>query len=682
MHDAHEFFRSLTIVLGVAAVTTVLFQRLRQPVVLGYILAGMIVGPHVSVPIVADEAIIRTLSELGVALLMFALGLEFSLGKLVRVGPTAGITAVIQSLIAALLGYLVARSLGWGLIEGMFTGAIVAVSSTTIIAKVFDEERIGGRLRELVVGILLVEDLIAVAFMAALTGVATGAGVSAGALGRTLLELAVFLATLLGVGLLVVPRFIRLVVSIGRAETTLIAAVGVCFLVSFVAQEAGYSIALGAFLAGSLVAESGRVEEIEPLVLPVRDVFAAIFFVSVGMSFNPGLVIEHWVAIAALTAVVIGGKLVGVSLGAFLTGAGVRTSVQSGLSLAQIGEFSFIIAVLGQSLGATRDFLYPVTVAVSAITTLTTPWLIRSAEPAASWVDRALPPRLQTFAALYGAWLERLGRPSPATSLQRGRLVRLLVLDALALAALIGASAAALERGVSELVTRFDAPPAYARIGLIALACLAATPLVIGIGRISRRLAGALALSALPRGGGDRVDLDAAPRRALELTLRFGTALAAGIVVVVLTQPFLPALSAPIALLALFGAFAAAVWRGAANLESHVRAGSQAVLETLASYARPRGPSEARPIGEIRALLHGLGEPVAVQLGTGAPSIGQSLAEINLRGLTGATVLAISRGADSIVAPTAGERLREGDVLALAGTHEAVEAARVLLLAQ
>src|SRR5262245_35523810 len=205
MHDAHEFFRSLTIVLGVAAVTTVLFQRLRQPVVLGYILAGMIVGPHVAVPIVADEAIVRTLTELGVALLMFSLGLEFSLGKLVRVGPTAAITAVIQSGIAALLGYLAARALGWSLLEGVFAGAIVAVSSTTIIAKVFDEEGIGGRLRELVVGILLVEDLIAVVFLAALTAVATGAGLSAGALGRTLLELLVFLATLLGVGMLIVP---------------------------------------------------------------------------------------------------------------------------------------------------------------------------------------------------------------------------------------------------------------------------------------------------------------------------------------------------------------------------------------------------------------------------------------------------------------------------------------------
>ena len=258
MHDAHEFFRSLTIVLAVAALVTVVFHRLRQPVVLGYVLAGVIVGPHVPIPIVADPAIVRTLSELGVVLLMFSLGLEFSLGKLAQVGPTAGITAVTEVPIVALLGFLAARAFGWTPLESVFTGAIVAISSTTIIAKVFDEERIGGRLRELVVGILLVEDLIAIVLMAALTAVATGAGLSAGALAKTLLALAGFLATILVVGMLVVPRSIRAVVAIGRRETTLIASIGICFVISYVAQEAGYSVALGAFLAGSLIAESGR----------------------------------------------------------------------------------------------------------------------------------------------------------------------------------------------------------------------------------------------------------------------------------------------------------------------------------------------------------------------------------------------------------------------------------------
>ncbi|HTO09451.1 MAG TPA: cation:proton antiporter [Myxococcota bacterium] len=668
--------------LGIAGVTTYVFQRLRQPVVLGYLLAGMIVGPHVAVPVVANEEIVRTLSELGVVLLMFALGLEFSLSKLAAVGPSAGVTAAIQSAVAALAGYLAARGLGWTVVEALFTGAIVAVSSTTIIAKVYDEERIGGRLRELVVGILLVEDLIAIAFMTALTGVASGAGLSAGALGRVLLELALFLGVLLGVGIVIVPRFIRAVVRLGRAETTLIASVGVCFAVSYIAQEAGYSVALGAFLAGSLVAEAGHVEEIEHLVVPVRDVFAAIFFVSVGMSFAPGQVAQHWAAIGVLTAIVVAGKFVGVSLGAFLTGAGVRTAVKSGMSLGQIGEFSFIIAVLGQSLGVTGDFLYPVTVAVSALTTLTTPWLIRSAEPVARWVDHRLPPPLQTFATLYGTWLERLSSPAPVAAggvPPWRRFARLLAIDSLALAALIALTGFGLAHAVAQLEANLKLSASLAHGLLLALACLLAVPLVIGMARSSRRFGDALALSALPRASG-RADLDAAPRRALELTLRFAAALAAAIVVLALTQPFLPALSAPIVLLALSGALAVAVWRGAADLESHVRAGAQAVLETLASYAGAgRAPERAQPITEIQNLLHGLGAPVAVELDAGCPSVGRSLAELDLRGRTGATVLAIARGADSLPTPAAGERLRAGDVLALAGTHDAVEAARALL---
>jgi CPA2 family monovalent cation:H+ antiporter-2 len=667
-------------VLCVAGVTTVVFQRLRQPVVLGYLLAGMIVGPHVAVPIVANEEIVRTLSELGVVLLMFALGLEFSLGKLAAVGPSAAVTAAIQSGVAALLGYLAARALGWTVLEAMFTGAIVAVSSTTIIAKVYDEEGIGGRLRELVVGILLVEDLIAIAFMAALTGVATGAGLSAGALARVLFELAIFLGVLLAVGIVIVPRFIRAVVRIGRPETTLIASVGVCFAVSYIAQEAGYSVALGAFLAGSLVAESGHVEEVEHLVVPVRDVFAAIFFVSVGMSFDPAQVGQHGLAIGVLTGIVVVGKLVGVSLGAFLTGSGVRAAIQSGMSLGQIGEFSFIIAVLGQSIGVTRDFLYPVTVAVSAITTLTTPWLIRAAEPAARWVDHRLPPPLQTFATLYGAWLERLSAPAPAGDAPPwSRFARLLAIDSLALAALVAAAGFGLEHAVAQLEARLTLSPPLARASLVALACALALPLVVGIARSARRFGAALALRALPRAAG-QADLDAAPRRALELTLRFAAALAAGILVLALTQPFLPAISTPIVLLALSGALGIAVWRGAADLESHVRAGAQAVLETLATYARTgRAPERARPIPEIQNLLHGLGEPAAVELDASCPSVGRSLAELDLRGRTGATVLAIARGADSLPTPAAGERLRAGDVLALAGTHDAVEAARALL---
>jgi CPA2 family monovalent cation:H+ antiporter-2 len=680
MPDVHEFLRSLTVVLAVAAITTVVFQRLRQPVVLGYIIAGLIVGPHVPIPLVADPEIVRTLSELGVILLMFSLGLEFSLPKLVRVAPTAGVTAVIQSSLMAWLGFLTGRLFGWTLLESVFAGAIIAISSTTIIAKVFDEQRVGGRLREFVVGILLIEDLIAIVFMAVLTAVATGAGLSTGALAGTIGRLAMFLVALLGVGILVIPRFIRFVTRIGRSETTLVASVGVCFATAYLAQEAGYSVALGAFLAGSLVAESGHSEEVAHLVEPLRDVFAAIFFVSVGILIDPALVAQHWSAVIALTLVVIVGKIVGVSVGAFLTGTGTRTAVQAGMSLAQIGEFSFIIAGLGLALGATRSFLYPVAVAVSAITTLTTPWLIRAAAPAAEWIDRKLPRPLQTFAALYGAWLERLQTtPAAGRSQGIGRLVRLLILDAAVLSALIIGVALQLDGATRWLQEAFGLAAGVARALVVVVAAAASWPLVVGIGRLSRGLGRALAENALPRAAG-KADMDLAPRRTLGVTLQLGVVLITGMVVLALTQIFLPGYSGPLVLGLVLAGFGVAIWRSVRDLEGHVRAGAQAVVAALGKYARAGSPApDDGALADVNRLLPGLGAPVAIRIDPASAAIGQSLAELNLRGRSGATVLAISRSGESIAVPGAGERLQAGDVLALAGTHEAIEAAKALL---
>ncbi len=680
MHDVHEFLRSLTVVLTVAAVTTVLFQRLRQPVVLGYIVAGLIVGPHVPLPLVADRDIVQALSELGVILLMFSLGLEFSLGKLARVGPTAAFTAVLQSGLMAWLGFLVGRAFGWTVLESVFVGAAIAISSTTIIAKVFDEQRIGGRQRELVVGILLIEDLIAIVFMAALTAIATGAGLSATALAATIGKLSAFLVALLVVGMLVIPRFMRLVVGLERDETTLVASIGVCFLTAWVAHTFGYSVALGAFLAGSLVAESGHAEEIEHLVRPVRDVFAAIFFVSVGLLINPALVVANLGAVVVLTIVVIVGKIVGVTVGAFLTGSSTRTAIQAGMSLAQIGEFSFIIAGLGLSLGATRDFVYPVAVAVSAITTLTTPWLIRAAEPTADLVDRKLPHPLQTFTTFYGTWLERMRETSANRheSVLRSSL-RLLALDAAVLCGVIVATAIWLADGTALLTSTLGFNAVPAALIVITAALAAALPLLIGIGRLSTRLARALADTALPqrRAG---VDLDAAPRRALVVTMQLAIVLATAIVVVAATQPFLPSYPGPVLLAGLLVTFAIALWQSATNLQGHVRAGSQAIVEALTTYARPDG-DRAAPLPALTAvhdMLAGLGEPRAIRLDTGDPGVAKTLADLNLRGRTGASVLVIMRAGAAIM-PTASERLATGDVLALAGTRDAIDAATAML---
>ncbi len=612
MHDAHEFLRALTIVLGVAAVTTVVFQRLRQPVVLGYIMAGLIVGPHVPIPLVADNAVVQTLSELGVVLLMFSLGLEFSLRKLAQVGPRAGLTAVLQSSLMVWLGFLIGRLFGWTVLESLFAGAVIAISSTTIIAKAFDEQGISGSLRELVVGILIVEDLIAILLMAVLTAIASGSGLSAGPLALTLGRLAAFLVGLIAVGLL----------------------------------------------------------------------FAAVFFLSVGMLIDPALIVRYWPAVAVLTATVVLGKVLGVSLGAFLAGNGMRTSVQAGLSLAQIGEFSFIIAGLGLSLQATGEFLYPVAVAVSALTTLLTPWLIRASGPVASWVDRKLPKPLQTFAALYGSWVEELRSRRPAdTALARiRRLLRLLLLDAALLAGIVVGTSAAMEQIVAFARSRGGVPETLARALLIALAVALSLPFGIGVIRVGRRLGLALAKVALPAHMGKRVDFAAAPRRALVVTLQLATLLVVGALLLALTQPFLPSGVGAALLAASLAGLGVAFWRSTTNLQNHVRAGAQVIVEALAAQSRRRAADvEGDVLEQVHQLLPGLGALVAVRLDAGSAAIGKTLAKLNLRGLTGATVLAIIRGESGVIVPTANELLRAGDVLAVAGTHDAIEAARTVL---
>jgi CPA2 family monovalent cation:H+ antiporter-2 len=705
VHDVHEFLRNLALVLGVAGAATILFQRFRQPVIFGYLIAGVIVGPHVPIPVVADEAMVRLLSELGVILLMFALGLEFSLRKLLAVGPSASVIAVLETSAMVALGFLAGRLLGWTALESVYAGAIIAISSTTIIVKAFAEPGVRGRFTSIVFGVLIMEDLIAIFFLTVLTAISANGGISAGDLLTTAGRLAAFLTGLLVVGLLTVPRLMRAVVRLGRPETTVVTTIGICFAIAYLAQSFNYSVALGAFLAGSLVAESGEERTIEHLVQPIRDMFAAIFFVAVGMLIEPRLILEHWRAVVVLTLLVLGGKIVFVTTGAFLAGYGTRTSVQTGMSLAQIGEFSFIIAGIGLATGATRDFLYPVAVAVSAITTLTTPWLIRRAGPAASWVDRKLPRPLQTFAGLYGSWMASLrsSRPDRTRRSRERRLAGLLALDAALLAALALGVALELETGIRALSQRTELPPETARLALLAAAAALAAPLAFGLLRTARALGQAIALRALPAPESG-VDLGAAPRRAFLVTWQLVMVAMAGVPLVALSEPFLPAPVGTAIFLSALMIAGISFWRGATNLQGHTRAGAEVIVAALAKQMAGRGieaeeptsrrrrasdavtvqplaeaPEQVRTLAGIYDLIPGLGQPVSLEIQPDDYAAGRSLAELDLRDTTEATVLVIVRSSGPTILPVGAEVLRPGDLLALAGTPDAVAKAKMLL---
>jgi monovalent cation:H+ antiporter-2, CPA2 family len=686
MHDAQSFLQNLALVFCVAALTTVVFHRLRQPIVFGYLLAGMIVGPHLRVPLVADEATVRTLSELGVILLMFSLGLEFSLRRVVSVAGTSGLAALAETSIMMGLGFAAGQAFGWTTTESLFTGAIVAISSTTIIAKAFADRGIGGRVRDVVFGILIVEDLIAILLVAVLTAVAAGGGLSAGVLGRTSLRLATFLAVLIGTGMLVVPRLMRMVVRAGRAEMTLVSAIGICFAAALAALSFGYSVALGAFISGSLVAESGEGKAIERLVEPVRDLFLAIFFVSVGMLIDPQVILQHWGTVVALTLVVIGGKIVAVTAGAFLSGSGLRTSVQAGMSLAQIGEFSFIIASVGTVAGVIRPSLYSIAIAVSAITTLTTPWLIRAAGPAAAALDRRLPESVQTFVALYASWFDGLRASAPATGgrARIRRLTRLLVLDAVVLALLIVGVSLELDRFSSVLHTLLGWPDWLTRIVVVAAAVVTALPLVVGLVSMCLRLAMTLAVRAMPTARIGAVDFARAPRQALVVTLQAGLMLAVIAPITAVTQPFLRGVPTAAALLIAMLILAIAFLRAARDLHGHARAGAEVIVSALAQQMSGSSADGdlSHTLEQVNAALPGLGAPTPVIIAQESAAAGRTLSDVNLRGVTGATVLCIFRPSDGeqrTLIPTGHERLRAGDVLALAGSHEAIAAAREVL---
>ncbi len=684
MHGAQEFLTVLAIVLCVAGVMTVVSQWLRQPVVLGYVLAGLVVGPHVPVPLVADRAIVQTLSELGVILLMFSLGLEFRLARLARLGAAAGLTALIECSAMLWLGGAVGVLLGWNARESLFAGALIAISSTTVIVKAFDELRVRAGLRERVIGVLIVEDVIAILLLALLPAAALSESVSWRELVAAVGRLVALLAVMLALGVALVPRALRAVLRLGRAETTLVASLGVCFAFALLAHQLGYSVALGAFIAGSLAAESGGVHEIERLVSPVRDLFAAIFFVSVGMLIDPRLVFEHWVAVLALTAAVLAGKTVFASLGAFLTGAGTRTSLEIGMSLAQIGEFSFMLASVGVATGATGEFLYPVAITVSALTILATPWMIRAAPGAAALLDRKLPRRLQTFAVLYGSWLEKLGSAprERTTGTRLRRLAELIALDALALAAL-AVSYSAWGRSLAVSLEELVGTGTRLAQGVVAAGALAvAAPLLLGLLRVARSVGVLFASIALPNARAGQLDLSIAPRRVLTLTVQLATVLLVALPMLALLQPFVPAGAGALVLALSLVALAVTFWRSTADLQQHVRAGATAILEALAMQGRGRNLASVSPLASVGQLLPGLGEPEAVSLRSDSAAVGRTLSALDLRGLTGATVLAITRGERAIVLPSANEVLAAGDLLALAGTCEAIAAAKALLEAR
>ena len=395
----------LALILICAGIMTLIFKKLKQPLVLGYVVAGFLAGPHIAfTPSVVDAANVQTWADIGVIFLLFALGLEFSFKKIVKVGGAAIIAACTIIFCMIMLGVTVGTGFGWKRMDCIFLGGMIAMSSTTIIYKAFDD--LGLRKKQftgLVLSVLILEDILAIVLMVMLSTMAVSNNFEGTEMLESIAKLLFFLILWFVVGIYVIPGFLKRCRKLMSEETLLIVSLGLCFGMVVLASHTGFSAAFGAFIMGSILAETVEAESIERLVKPVKDLFGAIFFVSVGMMVDPNMIMEYAGPIMVITlAVIIGQSLFG-TLGVLLAGRPLKTAMQCGFSLTQIGEFAFIIASLGVSLHVTSHFLYPIVVAVSVITTFLTPSMIRVAEPASNFVDAHLPAKWRNFLNRYSS---------------------------------------------------------------------------------------------------------------------------------------------------------------------------------------------------------------------------------------------------------------------------------------
>lgn len=388
-----SFISDLALILISASLVTLVFKRLKQPLVLGYIVAGFLAGPHMPyTPSVSDMSSIHTWADIGVIFLMFTLGLEFSFKKIVKMGIGPVIAACSVMFCMMSVGNMVGHLFGWGSMNSLFLGGMLAMSSTTIIYKAFDD--LGLRQQKFageVLSVLILEDILGILLMVVLSALAVSRQFQGMELVSSLFKLGFFLILWFVVGVYIIPIFLRRTHRFLNKETLLVVSIGLCFLLVVIAGKVGYSSAFGAFMMGSILAETVEAEKIERVVSPVKDLFGAIFFVSVGMLVDPAVLAAYWLPIVVLCIAIIVGQAVFGTTSFLLSGQPLRIAVQGGFSLAQIGEFAFIIASLGISLGVTSDFLYPVVVAVSIITTFFTPYMIRAAQPACRLLERVVP---------------------------------------------------------------------------------------------------------------------------------------------------------------------------------------------------------------------------------------------------------------------------------------------------
>jgi CPA2 family monovalent cation:H+ antiporter-2 len=581
MH-AISFIQDLAVIMLVAGVVTILFHRLKQPVVLGYIVAGFIIGPHTPpFGLIHDEDTIKTLAELGVIFLMFCLGLEFSLRKLFKVGATAFIAAFLEIILMIWIGYEIGRWFDWNTMDSLFLGAILAISSTTIIVKALNDLKMKNqRFAQLIFGVLIVEDILGIGIIALLSSIAVSGTVSSGEVFSTVGKLSLFMIVALVIGILLVPRLLEYVAKFESNEMLLITVLGLCFGFCLLVVKLEYSMVLGAFLIGAIMAESRQLLKIERLIEPVRDMFSAIFFVAIGLMIDPQILLQYAWPIAVITVAVVLGKMLSCGLGAFIAGNDGRTSLRVGMGLSQIGEFSFIIAALGMTLQVTSDFLYPVAVAVSAITTLLTPYLIRGADPLSLKIAAVMPKRMSRVFGMYGEWLRSIQPQGEGAML--ASMIRKIILQVgvnLALVVAIFFAGSFFAARIGSYVEGWISDPSWQKALIWGGALLLSLPFLIAAYRKLKALSMLLAeMSVKPEMAGRHTQR---VRRVIAEVIPILSLLVIFLLLAALSASILPTNKLLVLIAVVAAAVAAVLWRWFIRVHTRMQV---ALLETLDNH--------------------------------------------------------------------------------------------------
>ncbi|WP_295116649.1 cation:proton antiporter [uncultured Chitinophaga sp.] len=640
----------LGLILCSAALTTLIFKKLKQPLVLGYLIAGFLVGPHFQFfPSISDEENIKVWAEIGVIFLLFSLGLEFSFKKLVKVGGSASITALVEVIVMLGLGYGTGKLLGWSTMDSIFLGGVLSISSTTIIIRAFEELGVKGqKFAGLVFGILIVEDLVAIVLLVLLSTVAVSQQFAGTEMIISVLKLIFFLVLWFVGGIFFIPTLLKKTKKLMSEETLLVTSLGLCFLMVILAVQVGFSPALGAFIMGSILAETTQAEKIEHLVKSVKDLFGAIFFVSVGMLIDPKMLVEYIGPVLLISGITIVGKMLSSTGGALLSGQPLKSSVQTGMSLAQIGEFSFIIATLGLTLKVTSDFLYPIAVAVSALTTFTTPYLIKFAEPFYYWIERNLPAKWRDALARYSSGAQSISVVSDWQRVLRGYFSNVVIYSVILLAITLVSSFYLL-----PLIQRTLDGNGWVTIGVAVVTLLIMSPFLwaLAVRQVHSEITARLWEQSKYRGP-------------IVILRTSRLVLAVFFVGFVLGQffSFYVALGATLGIAMILLIFSKRIQKFYDKLENRfIRNFNE--RESKANEAQARR----------NALAPWDAHMASFEVRAESPVVGKTLMELGLREQYGVNVAMIERGKLMLSLPAKDERLYPGDKLDVIGTDEQVK---------